>query len=68
MFEMWTSLKNMNIVCEIVDIVCTKRTLCVCERTSIAIYISRAYFSHTFSCLLHFTLYFRLMGVYLAWL
>ena len=62
MFEMWTSLKNMNIACEIVDVVCTKHILCVCERTFIAIYISRAYFSHTFSCLLIFSLYFQVDG------
>ena len=62
MFEMWTSLKNMNIACEIVDVVCTKCTLCVCERTFIAIYISRTYFSHTFSCLLIFTRYFQVAG------
>ena len=62
MFEMWTSLKNMNIAFEIVDVVCTKCTLCVCERTFITIYISRTYFSHTFSCLLIFTLYFQVDG------
>ena len=41
---------------------CTKCTLCVCERTFKAIYISRTYFSHTFSCLLIFTLYFQVAG------
>ena len=33
---MWAFLKNMDIACEIVDLVCTECTLCVCVRTFIA--------------------------------
>ena len=59
---MWTSLKNMNIACEIVDVV-VYRVYIVCVRENIiAISISRTYFSHTFSCLLIFTLYFQVAG------
>ena len=55
---MWTSLTNISIACEIVDVVCAECTL-MCVRTFIAIYISRTYISHTFSFLLIFTTSFQ---------
>ena len=53
---MWTFLKNMDITGEIVDLVCTECTLCVCENIY-RFYIYKTYFSHTF--LLFFTLSFQ---------
>ena len=53
---MWAFLKNMDIAYEIVDLVCTECTLCVCENIY-CFYIYGTYFSHTF--LLFFTLSFQ---------
>ena len=59
---MWTSFKNMDIACEIVEVSVYRVYINVCVRTFIDIYISRTYFSHTFSCLLIFTLSFQVVG------